>query len=210
MASAPTTSTTLNSDSTDAGSSDGGNDGGNVNTAPADTPRNIVHYIFDSDLLSTKYSFDAIAHQCSCYGRFGGGLYASMIKEFTYSDVYTDRIRNSTPGTIVRCVAPDDPIIHVGCKWPDIICMMSQALPGSSRHPSDLPAQRLVWFKKCLDKIAFEPNLESVAFPYLIGCDIGGGEWALYKNALDQWAARRGRHLDVFVVSNKPRPSDHV
>lgn len=50
--------------------------------------------------------------------------------------------------------------------------------------------QRLKWFKATLKQIAQLPELESVAFPYQIGCGLAGGDWKQYRAALEEFAER--------------------
>ena len=48
------------------------------------------------------------------------------------------------------------------------------------RTVGDSAADREQYFKDGLDEIALIPNLKSVAFPHLIGCGLGGGNWKAY------------------------------
>ena len=47
-------------------------------------------------------------------------------------------------------------------------------------------------FKKCLAAIAKLPGVRSVAFPYKIGCGLGGGNWVEYRAALEEFARSSG------------------
>ena len=53
---------------------------------------------------------------------------------------------------------------------------------------------------------ALQPNQErcktTIAFPYKIGCGIGGGDWDIYKRLIEGFARDvRGLNLRVSIVS---------
>jgi len=68
-----------------------------------------------------------------------------------------------------------------------IINMYSIFYPGSPKYPNsklDGTIARQNNFYICLNKIAKINNLESIAFPYKICCDLAGGDWKYYYGVL--------------------------
>ena len=55
---------------------------------------------------------------------------------------------------------------------------------------SQTKENRLQWFKECLDEIEKIEDLESVAFPYKIGCGYGGGDWNDYLKLIEQFSEK--------------------
>ena len=99
-----------------------------------------------------------------------------------------------------------------------IINVFGQFCPGKphrGQHPPEYKGirandgvlddekQRLKWFQATLTQIAELPELESVAFPYQIGCGLAGGDWKQYRAALEEFAERvKERNVKVggFLV----------
>jgi len=77
--------------------------------------------------------------------------------------------------------------------------MYAQYEPGKpSRSGDDSQEMREGYFKRSLgligDKIM---GLESIAFPWQIGCGLAGGEWKVYEGMIKEFAES---HPDVKVV----------
>ena len=78
---------------------------------------------------------------------------------------------------------------------PQVVCMFAQWAPGKPGHfdryyPSshnDTALNRLQWFCQCLREIDENKDIDGlpIAFPYNIGCGLAGGNWSLYREALD-------------------------
>lgn len=60
--------------------------------------------------------------------------------------------------------------------------------PGAAKYGNDTAAARLGYFRQALDKLRAVVGDGSVAFPYKIGCGLGGGDWAQYEAALREFA----------------------
>lgn len=53
----------------------------------------------------------------------------------------------------------------------------------------DSRADRIRYFQSGLDEIAkLKPT--SLAFPYMIGCGLAGGDWPTYRKMLEEFAAK--------------------
>jgi len=153
---------------------------------------------------------DIIVQQCNCLTISPYGL-AQTIKIRLGVCPYSEkrRLNNSniaikedrdTVGTIKIYKINNHPMNYVGYFF-------SQFTPGkpntyyqpiSNEHidPStnnkiiDDGKNRLRWFNICLEHLAtfmINHRLESVGFPYLIGCGLAGGNWPDYEKTISDW-----------------------
>lgn len=155
--------------------------------------------IITGDLLEAKEKY--IAHQCNCLTQNSAGTAKAIFDKFPYANTYERRVRlpdgtNSiidTPGTII--------IMGNGQDQRFVINMYAQYYPGKSKYPKstlDGTPVRLDYFYKCLLRVAKIPDLESIAFPWRIGCNLGGGDWEHYLGTLTNFAQYVGEK-DVKV-----------
>eukprot|EP00933_Yihiella_yeosuensis_P006707 TRINITY_DN111463_c0_g1_i1.p1 TRINITY_DN111463_c0_g1~~TRINITY_DN111463_c0_g1_i1.p1 ORF type:complete len:219 (+),score=49.59 TRINITY_DN111463_c0_g1_i1:71-727(+) len=161
------------------------------------------------DLLSAEE--DYIVQQSNCTTTYPAGLAAAISEKFPYADVYKKEAREKrgtlksgdVPGTIAvlggPAAASDKEREQRG-----IINMFGQFAPGkpnrsktgpvtskgitSAADVVDNAAQRLTWFQAGLQQIAELPGIQSIAFPYLIGCGLAGGDWSKYEQALEEFS----------------------
>lgn len=133
--------------------------------------------IVEGNLLEAKEKY--ICHQCNCVTDRAKGLAQALFGKFPYANVYKQRSKESVPETI-----------HVAGNGRDkrfIINMFAQYSPGKVKE-RETAEMRLKYFRECLAKIAEIPDLESLAFPFLIGCGLAGGDWNLYLEELEAFA----------------------
>ena len=86
-----------------------------------------------------------------------------------------------------------------------VINLFGQNVPGKierddSNRKLSIPATkslRLKWFDSAVKEIAKIKDLDSVAFPYEIGCGLAGGDWSEYRKRILNLARSRP---DVRVV----------
>jgi len=141
--------------------------------------------IMTGDLLKAEEQF--IAHQCNCVTTRGAHLSAAMFARFPHADIYRcrDRRKPDEPGTIiVRGGKPGERLV---------INMLAQLCPGRpvvADDPRDGYAARQEYFRACLQKVAEIKGIQSVAFPYQVGCGLAGGSWPVYYNLLQEFASR--------------------
>ena len=143
----------------------------------------VIGNLFDS---KAKY----IAHQCNCITTTGGHLAKDMFRRYPYADIYRTRTRvnnwrstRDKPGTII--------VRGNGADERYVINMIAQIFPGKSKYPNskeDGFEDRTQYFNKCLNKIAKIDNLDSIAFPWGIGCGAAGNDWAKYTQMIDNFA----------------------
>lgn len=148
--------------------------------------------IITGDLLKSDAQY--IVHQCNCVTIKGANLSKSVFHKFPFANIYAPREKTGhkdTPGTII--------IKGDGSKERFIINLLAQYYPGKSRYVNDTPQMRLSWFKKGLEEIEKIPNLREIAFPYNIGCGMAGGDWKVYKKAIDDFAKKLTK-VKVFII----------
>jgi len=139
--------------------------------------------IITGNLLDAKEKY--ICHQCNCVSHMAAGVAKAIFDEFTYSDIYSQRISYGVPGTII--------VKGNGKNERFVVNMLSQYYPGGPRpinagNIEDDERTRQKLFNKCLMALAKITDLESIAFPHRIGCGLAGGDWNWYKGTLDNFA----------------------
>jgi len=102
-----------------------------------------------------------IAHQCNCISQGAAGLAKQIFAKFPDAAYPNQRVRN--PGTIS---VHNDRVINCYAQW----------VPGKPVE-NDTQAMRLQWLRQCLWAMTRIPGIQSVAFPYRIGCGLAGGNW---------------------------------
>lgn len=155
-------------------------------------PETIIGDLLESD---AKY----ICHQCNCVSSGAAGLAFYLFEKFPYANVYERRLEPSSLGTIEIC--------GDGKEQRYIINMFSQYYPGHALRWSDSPKDGVLarekLFQQCLDRISEIPDLDSIGFPYKIGCNLGGGSWYNYKAMIEQFGSKVD--AKVFIYQ---RPGD--
>ena len=119
-----------------------------------------------------------IAHQTNCTSKSASGVAQAIFAHYPYSNIYASRAHNDLPGHIL--------ISGDGKEERFIINMMAQHYPGAPRTNSSLDSAtaREGYFWQCLLAISKLDNVESIAFPYLIGCGLAKGSWTTYYQML--------------------------
>lgn len=135
----------------------------------------------EGDLLEAKEKY--IAHQTNCVTKRAAHLAKAVFDRFPYADVYTGRTTPNKPGTIR--------IMGDGNKQRYVINMFGQYNPGSPKAILDKLDGRKIrehYFHQCLLRIYHMDDIESIAFPYRIGCGAAGGNWTNYLGTLENFA----------------------
>lgn len=155
----------------------------------------IVH----GNLLDAKEKY--IAQQCNCISKKAAHLAFDVFKRFPYADIYSTRPNTDKPGTIV--------IKGDGDSQRYVINMLGQYYPGSPKYPNsalDGSKIRENYFYKCLLEIAKIKNLESIAFPYKIGCGAAGGDWKHYfanLNNFEKYVSKQGTKVVLYCLTEQ-------
>jgi O-acetyl-ADP-ribose deacetylase (regulator of RNase III) len=142
------------------------------------------------DLLDAKEKY--IAHQANCVSHMAAGIAYSIFNKYPYSDIYA--IRYKKDEDIITNDEPGNNIIKGNGKDQRfVINMLSQYYPGGPKQLmvngiDDDEIARQKYFHKCLIKISKIEDLESIAFPAGIGCNLAGGDWEWYYEELKIFA----------------------
>jgi O-acetyl-ADP-ribose deacetylase (regulator of RNase III) len=152
--------------------------------------------IVQGDILESDAKY--IVHQCNCVSASAGGLAGFLFEKYPYSDIYQERIQSNTihkPGDLY--------IRGNGKDQRYVINAMAQVGPGEPRpnrkikdfwhYIPDSAQARETYFSRCLQKIALIDNLETVAFPWKIGCGLAAGDWNRYLAVLEHFATTLSR-----------------
>ena len=135
-----------------------------------------------------------IAHQCNCVSKGYSGLARTVFEKYPWANTYGSNKR--------KC--GDIDIMGNGMDKRFVINMYSQYSPGKpSIHSSDPYRLRLIWFQECLNKIREMDNLESIAFPYNIGCGLAGGKWEDYKKMIEDFDMNcefELRNVKIYII----------
>lgn len=143
----------------------------------------------EGDILNCDIQY--ICHQCNCVTNKAKGLANDIFNKYPWADVYYNRKIRDKPGSIY--VKGD------GKEKRLVINLFGQFYPGSAKYSSDSKEMRELWFKKGLDEIAKIKGIDSIAFPYLIGCGMAGGKWEIYKGFLDEFAKNNPK-IKVYII----------
>lgn len=155
----------------------------------------------DDDLLNSKEKY--IAHICNCISYNSAGVAKAIFDRFSYSDTYSSRKINNFKDKVGSIS------IHGNGKDQRyIINMYAQYYPGKSKYINsklDSIKLRLEYFHQCLISISEIENLESIAFPYFVGCGLAGGDWKMYSNLLDRFAKyiKEKHNANTFLYRKK-------
>lgn len=136
--------------------------------------------IITGDLLTFDAQYKA--HQCNAVSTTGAGLAVAVFKAYPEANIYRNRTAPSAIGTI----SVHGPVIN----------MIAQYYPGKAYRANDGPLARLNAFRTCLLEIGKILNLQSVAFPFGIGCGLAGGKWSDYLPLLEDFSKK---HPAVIV-----------
>ena len=154
-----------------------------------------IEYITGS-ILDSKEKY--IVNQTNCITKKALGLSDSIFKKFPYADIYTSRAEDNhvdKPGKIIVC--------GDGRSNRYIINLLGQYYPGKPKHKNDTYEMRKKWFIDCLDEIIKINKLDSIAFPYKIGCGLAGGDWKEYLDMLTTFSNKTIAKVYIYQ-----RPED--
>ena len=148
------------------------------------------------EIIGNLLEHDAqyIAHQCNCVTNRSAHLSKAVFTAYPYADVYSCRTQPDTLGTIK--------VKGNGKEQRYVINMFGQYFPGKCRYPNgskDNPTLRQQSFQQCLDKISEIENMDSIAFPWGIGCGAAGGDWGKYEKMISDFA-HKNFFTDVYIV----------
>lgn len=145
---------------------------------------------FYGDILKSRADF--ICQQTNCQGKMGAGL-AYQIKT-SYPEVYSkynSLCSSTTPDKLLGNVQA----VASNCNGPIIVNMFAQNEYGTNKQYTDYEA-----FKNCLYKLRNITTKDSIiAFPYKIGCGLGGGNWLVIYEMIKEILNDREVHIYELI-----------
>lgn len=137
--------------------------------------------IVTGDLFESTEKY--LCHQCNCVTNKAAHLAADVFEKYPYADVYTPRTAPDKPGQII--------VKGNGQDERFVVALLGQYYPGRSKYPlstlDGIPV-REKYFYHALLRLAKVEGLESVAFPWRIGCGAAGGDWEHYLGIITNFA----------------------
>jgi O-acetyl-ADP-ribose deacetylase (regulator of RNase III) len=124
-----------------------------------------------------------IGHICNCLTQTPAGAAKAIFDKYPYANTYAERTEPDVMSTIK--------ILGDGQDQRYVINMFAQYYPGRTKYPNsqkDGIKTREKAFYHCLLRVAEIENLESIAFPWRIGCNLAGGDWEHYLGKLHNFA----------------------
>ncbi len=150
--------------------------------------------IITGDLFEATEKY--LCHQCNCVTNKAAHLAFDVFEKYPYADIYAPRTVPDKPGHII--------IRGNGEDQRFVVAMLGQYYPGWSKFPKSsldgIPV-REKYFHQCLLRLAKVPELESVAFPWRIGCGAAGGDWERYLGAITnfaQYVGEQGVEVKIY------------
>ena len=135
----------------------------------------MINYI-NANLLNSDCNF--ICHQVNCQGKMGSGV-AKQIRD-RWPEVYTNyaRVVDSKMLGSVQILYIEDANIPYQC----VVNMFAQKFYGyDGRRYTSYDA-----FWNCLNELKNKiPKNSTIAFPYKIGCGLGGANWEIIEKMID-------------------------
>jgi len=163
--------------------------------------------VIKGDLFDTDAKY--LCHQCNCVTSRSAHLAYDVFKRYPYADVYSSRketiIKNaiSEPEVIWSKDVPGDILIRGNGKDQRyVVALLGQYYPGFPRYSNstlDGSVARQKHFHQALWKLAQVEDLDSVAFPWQIGCGAAGGDWDVYFKMINNFADYVEDKADVSV-----------
>lgn len=131
----------------------------------------------EGDMFSSKA--DILCHQVNCMGRMGSGIAKTVRKKFpTVYNEYMNLCHSDgvTPDNLLGYVQ------FVKCGTQIIANLFAQRNYG---YDGELYTSYAA-FQNCLRQIREKyPPGTSIAFPYGIGCGLGGGQWSIIARIVE-------------------------
>lgn len=148
--------------------------------------------IIDGNLFDSKAS--VICHQCNCQGVMRSGVAAEVKRRYPeVYQVYRDKYERSglTLGEVIFCAISYKQVIA------NMLGQEEYGYDGNQYTNYDKLQQCLNKVKELMVGI----NLKTVAFPYLMSCHRGGGDWnVVYKMIEDTF---KDFDVEIWRLDNK-------
>lgn len=137
-----------------------------------------------------------LVHQCNCVTQTAAHLAKDVFEKYPYADIYTGREEPDKPGHII--------VRGNGQDQRYVVALLGQYYPGRPKYPKStldgIPAREKHFYRGLL-RLSQLPDLESVAFPWRIGCGAAGGDWERYLGKITnfaQYVGQKGIKVRVY------------
>lgn len=146
--------------------------------------------IKNGDLFTSNATY--LCHQVNCMGIMGRGIAKSVREKFP--NAYEEYVKLCPHET-----APNEKLLgvvqFVDCGSKTIINMFAQITYGTTCRQTDYEA-----FRKCLKSIKNTvPVNQTIAFPFNIGCGLGGGNWELIQRLIKD-VLGDSHHVEIWKL----------
>ena len=158
--------------------------------------------------ILTTTNVDAICHQVNCLTTKPHGLSLQIARAHPWADIYSHRRPVGRRNLATRDTRGYPGTIRIFEKkdHPAVICFQSQWDYGKcgrrrQRHIrpySDTRGNRQKWFRHCLNELG-ATHFKNIAFPWKIGCGLGGGDWDIYYDMILTFAQQYDKNV-TFVI----------
>lgn len=165
--------------------------------------------LISGDLFDSKAKY--IAHQCNCLTYRAAHLAKDVFARYPYADIYSPRHKivvndNGEKEIVWSQDVPGNIIVRGNGKDQRyVVAILGQYYPGSPKNTDSMldgTQARQKYFHSALWKLTKIRNLESVAFPYCIGCGAAGGDWVVYNKIIENFAKYLNGKADIFIYKN--------
>ena len=141
-----------------------------------------------------KGNYPIFCHQVNCKGVMGSGL-AKQIRQ-KYPKVFAEYSKRCVYGNNLGQIQP---VVLPGGR----ICVNLFAQDGYGR---DKQYTDYLAFDSCLENLSailkrINPEQKVIAFPFLIGCGLGGGKWSVIYEMLKCFELKTD--FDVVIVKKE-------
>ena len=191
--------------------------------------------LVNGDIFDEKFrnSQTCIVHQCNCVAIIPHGLSKEIVENFgKYANGYKER-KPLSKNIAMVCDRPQPGSIMFSEGSPNVIALFSQFLFGRSSSLSrykfnddhinkgiskDTKKDRLLYFEQALTNLVIQlvkynnnnnnNTIDTILFPYKIGCGLAGGNWRKYKKKIRNFDRKlkekdENRKYNVLIVKKK-------
>lgn len=149
----------------------------------------MAEIIYFNNSSLTESTATLICHQVNCLGKMGSGVAKSIKDKWPivydkYIEYYNESQR--APGPPLGCCQLVSLMDYYHNSNQYVVNMFAQFKYGyDGERYTNYEA-----FYKCLERIKEiiikSPDVKSIAFPYKIGCDRGGGNWNIIRTMIEE------------------------
>lgn len=162
------------------------------------------YQLIEGDLLLAEAKY--LCHQCNCVSDKSAHLAETVFTHYPWADIYAPRAEYPYDARPLAGEEPGNIIIRGnGEDKRYVINILGQLFPGKPRYPESLTdgyVTRQFYFRDALLKIVKIHSLESIAFPYNIGCGAAGGDWNIYEKLIDIFASKISAKVLVYKLES--------